>query len=119
MIHATVPALPCRDLEETTKFFDRLGFRLSRQYENYLVVARDGCELHFFAFRDLDPLANYAGCYIRVDVPDKLHAEYTQAGVQRLGRLVDQKWGMREFTVVDVNGNLLRFGARNRTTAPS
>lgn len=112
MIEATVPALPSINLEDTVAFYERLGFQVARRYDDYVVVARDGCELHFYIFPDIDPLANYTGCYIRVDDPDALHAEFTRAGINRLGQLIDQRWGMREFTVVDPNGSLLRFGLR-------
>ena len=48
-ISATIPVLASLDFEETAAFFEpRLGFESRLQSENYLIMERDGCELHFW-----------------------------------------------------------------------
>lgn len=71
--------------------------------------------MHFFAFDDLSPTENYGQCYWRVNDVDALFAEYKAAGLPRSGaprleNVGDKDWGMREFAIVDPNGNLVRIG---------
>jgi hypothetical protein len=79
------------------------------------ILSRDGIELHFFAHPDLATTDNYAGCYWRVTNADALHAECTslglpQSGAPSVGPIEDRPWGMREFALIDPNGNLIRIG---------
>lgn len=71
--------------------------------------------MHFFAYADLPPAENYGQCYWRVTDVDALHAEcqaagLPRAGVPRLDAVENKPWGMREFAIVDPNGNLVRVG---------
>ena len=49
-IQSTAPVLASLDLDETLAFYvDRLGFTLHGRWgSEYLIVQRDGCELHFW-----------------------------------------------------------------------
>jgi len=113
-----IPILPCRNLGETLHFYQRLGFTIvgrDNAPDPYGIVRRDGIELHFFEYRDLEPASSIAGCFIRVKDADALFAEYLKLGlaaqgIPRLGPLADMPWGMREFHLVDADGNLLRIG---------
>lgn len=71
--------------------------------------------MHFFAYEELLPSENYAQCYWRVKQVDALYAECKGAnlprfGAPRLETVEDKPWGMREFAIVDPNGNLVRIG---------
>ena len=71
--------------------------------------------MHFFAYEDLSPAENYAQCYWRVKDVDSLYAECLAANLPRsdaprLEAVGDKPWGMREFAIVDPNGNLVRVG---------
>ena len=113
------PILPARDLEETRAFYERLGFIAAgwwpTEFGGYAILTRGDLGMHFFSYADLSPFTNYAGCYWRVKDVDGLHAECVDAGVPASGTprvtSVDEKpWGMREFALVDPNGNLIRVG---------
>ncbi|QXJ22110.1 VOC family protein [Actinomadura graeca] len=115
-----VPILPSRDLDETLGFYSRLGFeeRGAWQEYGYLIVARGSVQLHFSLQPDVDPLATAGGCYLYVTDADALHRIWDEVGVptdratgSRLAAPVDTDWGMREFTLVDRSGNLLRVGS--------
>lgn len=112
------PILPSRDLAETRAFYRRLGFTCwfgegaPWQYE---IVSRGHLVVHFFLSDTLAPERSDAGCYLRVVDADRLHAELSPLGlpVEGIPRLTaprDEPWGMREFTIVDPSGNLLRVG---------
>jgi catechol 2,3-dioxygenase-like lactoylglutathione lyase family enzyme len=113
-----VPTLPARDIDETVAFYSPLGFESvfrTPDPEGYVILRRISLELHFFRWPDLDPAANYSGCYLRVSDVDRLYREFAGArlparGIPSLGGIEKKFFGMREFRLVDVNGNLLRVG---------
>jgi catechol 2,3-dioxygenase-like lactoylglutathione lyase family enzyme len=117
-VRAAAPTLPSRDLEATAAFYGRLGFEETRHFPGeYLIVMRDDVGLHFFRAPDIDPPTSIAGCYLYVEDADALYQEYARLelpgqGIPRLhGPPVDADYGMREFAVVDADGNLLRIGS--------
>jgi catechol 2,3-dioxygenase-like lactoylglutathione lyase family enzyme len=112
-----IPTLPCRSVGATTEFYRRLGFEGGAHEFNaeYAILRRGAIELHFFTHRELVPAASSAGCYIRVlDVENIYRAcslnELPKSGIPRMERLEDKPWGLREFSIVDPDGNLLRVG---------
>ena len=114
-----IPTLPGRDLDASASFYGRLGFEEVGRWPEYLIVARGDIELHFFACPELDPATTITGCYLRVDDADALHAEFVGTGLRRattgfprVHDVVAADYGMREFAVVDPDGNLVRIGAR-------
>jgi ribosomal protein L32 len=76
---------------------------------------RGTVELHFFTHSELRPAKSCAGCYIRVLDVESIYRAFTLAqlprrGIPRLDALENKPWGMREFAIVDPDGNLLRIG---------
>jgi catechol 2,3-dioxygenase-like lactoylglutathione lyase family enzyme len=118
MAFGVAPILPARDLSATAAFYERLGFEEVRHWPGvYLIVMREGAVLHFFPSPSLDPSTSDAGCYLYVEDADALFAEYASVGlpgegIPRLhGAPEDADYGLREFAVVDPDGNLLRIGS--------
>jgi hypothetical protein len=71
--------------------------------------------MHFFLARGLDPSKSDHACYLRVADADGFHEvcsvlSLPVSGIPRLTAPRDEPWGMREFTLVDPSGNLLRIG---------
>lgn len=114
----TEPILPARDLEEIRAFYERLGFvpwHRGRGLWEYAIFSRGHLVVHFFAEPGLTPSANETSCYWRVRDADRLYQELARlglpsAGIPRLTAPADEPWGMREFTLVDPSGNLVRVG---------
>jgi catechol 2,3-dioxygenase-like lactoylglutathione lyase family enzyme len=96
--------------DETIAFYTKLGFAMRVRYETYLIVERDGIELHFWPCTDRK-IAENSGCYIDAVDVDNLYAEFIAAGVKAKPP-EDRDWGRREFYVIDPSGNLLRLGQR-------
>ena len=112
------PILPSRDLAATSAFYSGLGFEQSGLWPGeYLIVMRGEVGLHFFFAPDTDPFSSVAGCYLYVADADALYAEFSRlglpdSGIPRLhGAPADSDYGLREFAVVDPDGNLLRIGS--------
>ena len=115
MLDRATPNLPSRDLVATSQFYARLGFTEAFRDEGWLIVERGPIQIEFFPFSKLDPRKNIASCCIRVSDLNLLHQAFIGAGlptscrdVPRITAAVDQPWGLREFAVVDPDGNLLR-----------
>lgn len=112
-----IPILPCRSVGATAAFYKRLGFEGGAHAFNpdYAILRRGAVELHFFKSEGLQPAESSAGCYIRVLDVESIYRSFASSqlphdGIPRIDRLEDKPWGLREFAVVDPDGNLLRIG---------
>jgi hypothetical protein len=106
------PVLASLNHADTAAFYARLGFSVAVHDPEYLIIGRDGIELHFWLCDDRR-IAEATSCYLRSPDVDTLHAEFAGKGEDiEMTAPKDFAWGMREFYVWDVNGNLLRFGQR-------
>jgi catechol 2,3-dioxygenase-like lactoylglutathione lyase family enzyme len=112
----SIPVLPSRSLPRTIKFYERLGFTGTLlASDTYAILTRGELELHFFPHPELKPQECYAGCYMRVSEVDALHSAFKPAGlpgagIPRMERVEDKPWRMREFALIDEDGNLVKFG---------
>jgi catechol 2,3-dioxygenase-like lactoylglutathione lyase family enzyme len=112
------PILPARNPEETRAFYEQLGFvpwHSDGGPWEYEIFSRGHLVVHFFAEPELTPSENETSCYWRVKDADRFHRELAglnlpSEGIPRLTAPEDQPWGMREFTLVDPSGNLVRIG---------
>ena len=117
-IEATVPVLASLDLDESRDFYmSHLGFRLLRQDADYLMLARDGAELHFWLCADRH-VAENTSCYVRTGDCQALFDEFSLRGLA-LQPPVLRPWGMKELYVIDPHGNLLKFGEHASITSTS
>ena len=107
-VRSTIPVLASLDIAQSRQFYaERLGFSCQQQAPDYLIMARDGCELHFWLCNERH-VAENTSCYVRADT-EALHADFAQRGLP-LAPPVVQPWGMKELYVIDPHGNLLKFG---------
>jgi catechol 2,3-dioxygenase-like lactoylglutathione lyase family enzyme len=115
-----VPILPSRDLRETLAFYERLGFEnrgAPPEVWDYLIVERDGIELHFYADAGVNPLTTAASYYVRVADADAAYEDWHELVIpdpstgSRIEAPVDTDYRMREFALVDPSGNLMRVGS--------
>jgi len=116
MLEKLSPILPARDLGMAEAFWSRLGFTtVYLDPAEYLLMKRDGAEVHFFAHPTLNPAQNDHGAYLRPADIRTLHAEWSALGLPDKGfprylPLEDKPWGMAELAVIDPDGNLVRAG---------
>ncbi|HCL16754.1 VOC family protein [Stutzerimonas stutzeri] len=108
-IQASVPILASLDLDQSAAFYTSgLGFQVLLRVADYLIIERDGCELHFWACAERH-IAENTSCYLRTADCQALYEEFAQRGIA-LQPPVLQSWGMKELYVIDPHGNLLKFG---------
>ena len=108
LLQSTIPVLASLDLNETVTFYtERLGFAKQLQIDNYLIVSRDGAEIHFWRCNERH-IAENTSCYVRVADTQVLFDEFKSRGLSVQPPEV-RPWGMKELYVIDPHGNLLKF----------
>jgi catechol 2,3-dioxygenase-like lactoylglutathione lyase family enzyme len=112
-----IPILPSRSVGDTVAFYKRLGFEggVHEFDSSYAILKRGTAELHFFTHQALVPADSWAGCYIRVADVDGFYqacssSQLPSTGIPRITAIENKPWGMREFAIVDCDGNLVRIG---------
>ena len=103
------PVLPMTDKDRTVAHYRSLGFTVHEYNAEYVMVEREGVEMHLGLMPDHDPKRT-AGCvWILVDDADALYAEWS--GIDDTREPFDTDYKIREGAHLDPDGNLLRFGS--------
>lgn len=111
MIKSVISKLPFIDKQKTIDFYSSLGFRVTSDHGDYLIVMNEQLELHFFSFPALEPSNSDFMIYLRVADIDSLYDSLRKKlAIHPNGKLETKSWGQREFSMVDPNGTLLTFG---------
>jgi len=106
---AAVPIMPAVDLPRALAFYrERLGFQELFRTRDYAGVGRDGVEIHLAL--DSGRQRYTAGCRIRVRELASVYASCRAQGLVEPAMPLEAKpWGLLEFGIRDVEGNLLTF----------
>lgn len=107
MFKISTPVLPSFNEAETIKFYtEKLGFTYRTNHQGYLIFNRDGINIHLWPCADPAEAKN-AGCYIYVTDIDEIYTEYKALSlIHPNGDLRLMPWGIKQFAVVDNNGNI-------------
>ncbi len=109
VLERIAPIFAVRDLNEALAYYARLGFDV-RAYAGggYGYAVRDGIEIHLGVVPEASHRTGSA--YLFVAAADDLASEWRAAGAEVHGP-EDTAWGRREGALVDLDGNVIRFGA--------
>ncbi len=108
MLLLAIPALPCADVPAAVAHYrDVLGFHVDYQQETLGVLDRDHVRV---LLAPRGPDGRSAAAYFYVRDADALHAELSARGARAQGPPVSHPWGLRDFEVLDLDGNSLTFG---------
>ena len=106
------------DLPKSNKHYrDALGFKVTFEYGNptsYACLCRDEVALHLLAARETKRLPGNGGICVFVNDVDKVHAELSTRGANVIKPPQNYDYGMRDFDVVDLDGNHLTFGMESK-----
>ena len=116
-----IPMFPSSDTGRTKAFYEALGFECDLHMEGdnpYLIMVREELELHFWSYPELEPAQSIISCYVRFDLETEFNetfelfskASLPATGIPRLSAPEVQPWGMKEFYLVDLDGNLVKCG---------
>lgn len=103
-----------RDIAKSVEHYrDALGFTVTFQYGQpifYACLCRDEVSLHLLAAHETKRLAGNGGICVFVKDVDSVHAELVACGAKVIKPPQNYDYGMRDFDVVDLDGNHLTFG---------
>ncbi|RKQ42566.1 hypothetical protein BXY85_3177 [Roseivirga pacifica] len=110
-LRKAIPVLAALNVPRLANWYkDKLNFKIGFCDEGYGIIGRDDIIIHFWHAND-EIFPKNTSCYIDVDEVDELYEEMKAAGVVHPnGPLKNQPHGMREFAILDLDGNLIRFG---------
>jgi predicted enzyme related to lactoylglutathione lyase len=109
MMQTIMPELPLNDVAAGIRHYrDVLGFHVNYAQHDLGVMDRDAVRVLLIA--RTDQRTGIVSCYLYVRDADALHAELQASGANVLSAPVSQPWGLREFRVLDCEGNRLTFG---------
>jgi predicted enzyme related to lactoylglutathione lyase len=92
---------------------DVLGFTVTFQYGDptfYACLCRDEVSVHLIAARATKRLPGHGAICVFVTDVDGVHAELAARGAKVIKPPHDYDYGMRDFDVIDLDGNHLTFG---------
>jgi uncharacterized glyoxalase superfamily protein PhnB len=114
-----IPFMPVRDLKETINYYrDQLGFSKEWFWEDTDAgINRDDLGLLFMQDKDFVARINsnerhFEICWFVSNV-DEVYNEYKSKGVNIVSPLELKPWGIKEFTIEEVNSYWIRIGSGN------
>lgn len=109
MLEKIMPEMPMDDVASGVSHYrDVLGFSVNYEQHDIGVMDRDSVRLLLIARTESH--SGIGSCYIYVADADALHTELVGKGADVQGEPISRPWGLREFTVLDPEGNRLTFG---------
>jgi uncharacterized glyoxalase superfamily protein PhnB len=104
-----IPEMPLTDVAAAVAHYrDALGFAVNYAQHDLAVMDRDAVRVLLVA-RTARPQGS-GSAYVYVRDADALCGELRRSGANVQGDPVSQPWGLREFRVLDTEGNQITFG---------
>lgn len=108
-IDQPVPELPVSDVERAQQYYrDTLGFEIGWLYPNKEIGAVTREKIAIF-FRRREPPFEPAVHWVFADDIDATYAEMKSSGANIVEPLEQKPWGLRQFTIDDLDGNRFQF----------
>jgi catechol 2,3-dioxygenase-like lactoylglutathione lyase family enzyme len=104
-----------KDLRASVAYFrDALDFTVDFEYGEppfYAGLYRDAVSLHLQAASAATRPPGASALNVFVDDADAVHRELSARGARILGEPANRPYGLRDFSVADLDGNQLTFGS--------
>jgi catechol 2,3-dioxygenase-like lactoylglutathione lyase family enzyme len=121
MITGTATVLAVNDIAASVAYYrDALGFAVTFEYGQptfYACLCRDEAAMHLIAASETKRQPGEGALCIFLDDVDALHAELVARKAKVVKPPENYDYGMREFEVVDLDGNQIFFGMGIEKTA--
>jgi len=107
-LHQMLPELPLSDVAAGVAYYQQvLGFRINYVQHDLGVMDRDDVTIVLIARTDKHTGIGSCEAYVRD--ADALYAELAARGANVQGEPVSHPWGLRDFRVLDFEGNRITF----------
>ena len=109
MLQKAIPLLPALNLRATIDFYEtRLGFT-GLNMGSYAIVKSGFAEIHFYIVIDAAKF-HPSSCLVYTDNVEDLYTIFAAKDMlYPRGQIKDVKFGRKEFSIQDNNGNVIRF----------
>lgn len=118
MMHASTTVFTVKDVLESLAYYcDRLGFEVAFEYGNptfYVGLCSGDVTLHLIAAAQIPRQPGQGAISIFVDDVDALHEDLVRRGAKVLKSPKDYDYGLRDFDVADLDGNVIFFGMESK-----
>lgn len=108
------PILIVSDPEKAKDFYvKKLGFETTFEWGDpvvYLGIKRNNVEIHLNSVSNAPHEAGKSTISIFTDEVDHLYESCKRNGVETTIKPADRKYGLRDFGVKDLDGNVINFG---------
>ena len=114
MMRHSVTVFTVSDIADSTTYYrDRLGFTVTFEYgqpTSYVGLKEGNVSLHLISKARNNRQPGRGAVSIFVDDIDALHADLVRRGARVMSEPSDQNYGIRDFDVTDLDGNMIYFG---------
>jgi hypothetical protein len=109
MLQKSIPLLPALNLRTTIDFYEtRLGFT-GLNMGSYAIIKSGAAEIHFYLVIDVAKFYP-SSCLIYSDNVEDLYTVFAAKDMlYQPGQIKDAKFGRKEFSILDNNGNVIKF----------
>lgn len=108
---SSVPIIPARETDAAAAWYrDELGYAIHHVEHEYAIVGRDASWIHFWGPSGIAPERSMTMLRVGVDGIDELYRQCRDRSIVHPNAPLETKpWGLREFAVRDLDGNLVTF----------
>ncbi len=108
---AAIPVFHVADVDAAVRFYTKiLGFEESFRMGTYAGLKIGECEIHVTVPGDSGRPVGGGTAYVICDEVDEYFAAIKASGAHPKSKPGDRMYGMRDFVVVDPDGNQISFG---------
>jgi catechol 2,3-dioxygenase-like lactoylglutathione lyase family enzyme len=119
MMTGTATVLTVRDIAASLAYYrDALGFAVTFEYGQptfYVGLCRDEAAVHLIAASETQRVPGNGALCIFVKDVDAIHAELVARKAKVVKPPQDYDYGMRDFDVVDLDGNQIFYGMASKS----
>lgn len=118
MMQSSTTVMTVRDIQASLAYYrDQLGFDVAFEYGTpvfYAGLCSGKVDLHLIAASATPRQPGQGAMSILVDDVDALHADLKKRGAKVLKEPKDYDYGLRDFDVADLDGNVIFFGMESK-----
>jgi len=118
MMRGSTTVMTVKDVLESMAYYrDRLGFDVAFEYGKptfYVGLCSGEVTVHLVAASQTPRQPGHGAVSIYVDDVDAVHADLVKRGAKVLKAPKDYDYGLRDFDVADLDGNMIFFGTESK-----